>query len=89
MRTGVNEMSWNEDVKKPIPLKGTHLGKLLKRVRDLERRGYEHVRPYQTHTKICPDFDYRGNKYFGRGGYDCIDYDMKTEYSFLMRKKAE
>ncbi|MBO1583013.1 hypothetical protein [Bacillus sp. XF8] len=82
-------MSWNKDYMKPIPLKGTHLGKLLRRVKDLENRGYEHVRPYQIHEKICADFDYKGNKSFGKGGYNFSGYDMKTEYSFLMRKKAE
>lgn len=79
-------MAWNEDVNKPISLKGTHLGSLLKRVRDLEKRGYEHVRPYQTHRKVWKDYEYDMNKNFGKGKYTLSGYEIGKEYSFLMKK---
>ncbi|PFN11869.1 hypothetical protein [Bacillus cereus] len=79
-------MAWNEDVNKPIHLKGTNLGQLLKRVRYLEERGYEHVRPYQTHRKVWKDYEYDMNKNFGKGKYRLSGYEIEIEYSFLMKK---
>ncbi|EEM38243.1 hypothetical protein P9Y62_24540 [Bacillus thuringiensis] len=81
-------MSWNKDINVPIPLKGPDLRKLLIRVRDLEKRGYDHVRPYQTRTKIWKDYEYDMNKNFGKGKYKLSGYEIETEYSFLMIKKV-
>lgn len=90
MRTGVSGMSWNKDYSgKPLSLKGPHLGKLMRRVRDLESRGYEHVRPYETHKKIWKDYAFDMYTNFGKGKYKLNGYEIETEYSFLMRKKAE
>lgn len=82
-------MSWNEEVNKPIPLKGPHLGKLLRRVKDLEKRGYDHVRPYQTRRRVWKDYEYDMNKNFGKGSYKLSGYEIEIEYSFLMIKKVD
>lgn len=81
-------MAWNEEVNVPIQLKGSHLGKLLRRVRDLEKRGYDHVRPYQTNRRVWKDYEYDMNKNFVKGKYKLSGYEIETEYSFLMIKKV-
>ncbi|WP_313771954.1 hypothetical protein [Bacillus bingmayongensis] len=87
-------MSWqwnklDRNNNQPIPIKGYNLSKLLKRVRELENKGYEHVKPYQKLYKQRKSFDYDMSRNFGNGGFKFNGYTDTVEYLFVMRKKAE
>ncbi|MFV0977028.1 hypothetical protein JK627_24110 [Bacillus paranthracis] len=91
MRKGRDVMSfqWNKhnrDTSKPIPVRGYNLTKLLKRVRELEQDGYEHVKPYQKIYKQRKSFDYDMSRNFGNGGYKFNGYTDTVEYLFVMKK---
>lgn len=70
----------------PIPVRGYDLTKLLKRVKELEEDGYEHVRPYQKIYKQKKSFDYDMSRNFGNGSYKFNGYTDTVEYLFVMRK---
>ncbi|WP_225990126.1 MULTISPECIES: hypothetical protein [unclassified Bacillus (in: firmicutes)] len=86
------QLHWRKkerDDSKPFPVKGYNLTKLLKKVRELEKDGYEHVRPYQKIYKQRKDFDYDMGRNFSKGGFKFNGYIDTVQYLFVMRKKAE
>ncbi|AMR06383.1 hypothetical protein AXW78_29225 (plasmid) [Bacillus thuringiensis] len=70
---------------KPIRIRSTNLIKALRRVRELEDKGYECVKPYEKIFQTRKDYLYSEHKNI-KGGYRFAGVEERLIYEFWLKK---
>lgn len=70
---------------RPIRVRGENLIKTLKRVKELEAKGYECAKPYEKIYQTRKDYLFSEHKNI-KGGYKFAGMEERVIYEFWMRK---